>query len=249
MNESPPPVTDKDPVAEPESMAGFGRVRLQAPSLVMRLLGVLQREPVLFISLSYLFVSALGLWSSYWFYRQFDLPILEYMQSSDFFVAGLRRPEFVLTLLYVLVMVWLSTWPLRWNERNPERAQQLRERRWWGKWLLPHRKSWQYLWGARSETFVLVGFLLMAGLLLSDLNSDRAAQVYQGVQGDKVRVTLADSRVLPGDSRLLGTSSAFVFLWWPSDRKNEVIPIESVLRIEFIGLQGHERPAAAAASK
>jgi hypothetical protein len=154
-----------------------------------------------------------------------------------------------LALLYVLVVVWLSTWPLRWNERNPERAQRFRDERWWGKWLFPHRESWQNLWGARSESLLLFGFLIMAMLMLSDLNARRASRVYSGSEGDQVRVTLANDLVLPGDSRLLGTSSAYVFLWWPESRKNEVIPIESVLRIEFAKPQGEQSKSAAAATK
>lgn len=220
------------PVAE--TVAETANVPVQGPSAVVRLLRVLKREPVLFITLAYIFVSFLGLWSSYWFYRRFDLPILEYMQSSDFFVAGLRRPEFVLVLGYVLVVMWFSTWPLRWNEKNPERAQKYRDERWWGKWLFPHRNSWQNLWGLSSETLMVLGFLFMLVWMLFNLTSSRAERVYRGAAGDKVRVTLASNDVLPGDVRLLGTNSAYVFLWSPEARKNQVVPVESILRIEFL---------------
>ena len=35
----------------------------------------------------------------------------------------------------------------------------------------------------------------------------------------------------PGHARLLGTSSGFVFLWWPTQRRAEAVPIESVARL------------------
>ena len=50
----------------------------------------LRREPSLMVTVAYLFVSFIGLWSNYWFYRGFGLPVLEYMQASDYLVAGLR---------------------------------------------------------------------------------------------------------------------------------------------------------------
>ena len=74
------------------------------PSLVGRLLGLLTREPVLFVSLAYILVSFMGIWSSYWFYRTLGLPILDYLQGSDLFIAGLRRPDYVLLVALSLAV-------------------------------------------------------------------------------------------------------------------------------------------------
>ena len=53
-------------------------------SVVIRALRILKREPILFVTLGYLLVSFIGIWANYWFYSRFGLPILDYMQGSDY---------------------------------------------------------------------------------------------------------------------------------------------------------------------
>ena len=64
--------------------------------MIGRLLRVLRREPVLFVTLSYVLVSFLGLWSSDWFSRGLGLPILQYLQGGDLFIVGPRHPDYLL---------------------------------------------------------------------------------------------------------------------------------------------------------
>ena len=70
--------------------AGATVARPAPASLVGRLLAVLKREPVLFISLSYILVSFFGIWSTYWFYRTLGLPILRTSvdHGTAFDIAG-----------------------------------------------------------------------------------------------------------------------------------------------------------------
>src|SRR5687768_9466092 len=57
-------------------------VRGEDPAWVLRVWTRLRREPGMLVTMAYLAVSFLGLWASYWFYRGFGLPILDYMQPS-----------------------------------------------------------------------------------------------------------------------------------------------------------------------
>ncbi|MGH8025120.1 MAG: hypothetical protein ACREO0_00190 [Pseudoxanthomonas sp.] len=206
-----------------------------APSVVVRLLGVLKREPVLFITLAYLFVSFLGLWSSFWFYRRFEVPILDYMQSSDFFVAGLRRPQFMLLLGISLFWLWLSAWPVRWVERNRERAEDYKRRYWWGKYLFPDPKSWQGLGGMRSETMLVVAFLGLALHVVYTFSMVSAKDILRDKdKTHRVRVTLSVEGAPSAEASLLGTTSAFVLLWRADTQRAEVVPIESIAKIESL---------------
>ena len=54
------------------------------------------REPALMFSAAYVLVGFLGLWSSAWFYHGFGISIADYLQASDYLVAGLRDPGSVL---------------------------------------------------------------------------------------------------------------------------------------------------------
>lgn len=220
------------------------------PSIVVRLLDVLKREPVLFVTIAYVFVSILGLWSSYWFFRRFNIPILQYLQSSDFFVAGLRRPGLFLLLAISLLGLWLSAWPMRWTERNVERAAEYRRKYWWGKFFFPDSRSWLSFWGVRSDTMLLGSFLLLAVYLVYSHSATSAAAILKGKdKGHLVRVHLSTGETLSAETTLLGTTSAFVFLWTSASNQVEIVPIESISRIESIDTPSPpstlQRPASA----
>ena len=228
--------TDPGPVAP----VGDRPARAPAPvaveprSVVRRLWDVCRREPMLLVTLSYLFVSVIGLWDSYWFYRRFDIPVLEYMQSGGYFVSGLRRPVYLLLLSWVLLAAALALWPMRWRERNPERAARI-ERRWWGRFLFPRHTDWWIYGGLQPETTTVVTSILVMGFVFSSY-SGRQADVIRAGGGNVVAVTVGGERQpLAGDWRMLGTSSAFVFLWDPDAGRAEVIPIEAIGGIRPMG--------------
>jgi len=203
-------------------------------SLVHRIGQVFRREPVLLITCSYLFISVYGLWDSYWFYRRFDIPILEFMQSSDYFVAGLRRPEYLWLLVWTLLASWMSLLPERWRQHHPARVA-LIERRWWGRAVLPRRSDWWIYMGLHPETMTTLTALVTMGLALYVLGDSRGQRMYEG-GGHAVSVRLdGQQEELPGDWRMLGTSSAFVFVWNPGERRAEVLPIDAVATIRLLG--------------
>lgn len=233
---SQPVLPAETPQKEPDaSAAAQTAVSSQSPSIVARLFGVLKREPVLFITVAYLFVSLLGLWSSFWFYRRFEVPILEYMQSSDFFVAGLRRPQFALLLGAALFWLWLSAWPMRWVERNRDLAKEYRRKYWWGKHLFYDPQSWQGLWGIRSDTLLVISFLGLGLFTIYNFSLASARDILSGKdKGHRVWVTLAMEGAPTAEASLLGTTSAFVFLWRVDTRRAEIVPIESIAKMESI---------------
>ena len=205
-------------------------------SLVGRLLGLLTREPVLFVSLAYILVSFMGIWSSYWFYRTLGLPILDYLQGSDLFIAGLRRPDYVLLVALSLAVPWVSAAPMRLAERDPARAERLRRSRWWGPLVFPDQRGWMGLWGMRSETMLAFGALILLLCYLYLWNTKMAERVADGVpSGQQVRLTLAGSdAALPGRASLLGTTSMFVLVWWPDTSRVEALPTANIARIESV---------------
>ena len=196
-------------------------------SVVRRLWDVFRREPMLMVTCSYVFVSMVGLWDSYWFYRRFDIPILEYMASSDYFIAGLRRPTYAFLLGWVLLAAAAALWPMRWRERNPERAARV-ERHWWGRFLFPRRTDWWIYFGLHPETMTTLSALLVMGIVLFSHSVHNADLVRAG-GGNPVEVRVGAERTpLAGDWRMLCTSNAFVFLWDAAAQRAEVVPIEAL---------------------
>ena len=222
-----------DPASAPVVVPVAIPITATDPSLVSRALGVLKREPILFVTLTYVLISFIGIWANYWFYRRFDLPILEYMQGSDYLVAGLREPAYLWMFAAALLFAWLVTWPERWRRRHPERAEALR-RRWWGRVFLPGKSLW-WTWGSMApETGLVFGTFWVMIWLLYALVLGKANAIHAGA-GQPLRLTLVgDTQPLAGEARLLGTSSAFVFLYWPDGKRAEAMPIESIARIESL---------------
>jgi hypothetical protein len=217
-------------------------------SFVRQLWGVFRREPVLLVTCSYLFVSFIGLWDSYWFYRRFQIPILEYMQSSDYFVAGLRRPAYLFVLACTLLASGTAMWVERWRRSQPERAARI-EQRWWGRLLLPRHSDWWVYFGLHPETMATLAALVMMITAMFTYSTTAARAIHDGA-GNAVAVRVDDARGdLPGDWRMLGTSSAFVFLWNAGERRAEVLPIEAVTGIRPLGWRSRRDASAKGGSQ
>lgn len=198
----------------------------------------LRREPSLMFTAAYVFVSFIGLWANYWFYRGFHLPILEYMQATDYLVAGLRDPAYGLILLAALLFVLVITWPDAWRRKHPARVEALR-RRWWGRWVFPNNPLLRWAGvGMSPETGVAVATIFATAWGASSYVRDKAGDIRDHGGGHRVQVTLTgDAAPQPGDARLLGTSSAFVFLWWPQQHRVEAVPIESIGRLQTLPMR------------
>jgi hypothetical protein len=101
--------------------------------------------------------------------------------------------------------------------------------------LLPRRGDWWVYMGLHPETMATLSALVVMGFCLYALGDSRGQRMYDG-GGHAVSVRLAGQpRDLPGDWRMLGTSSAFVFVWNPGERRTEVLPIDSVAAIRLLG--------------
>jgi len=203
-------------------------------ALVMRALRRLGREPALLVTTGYLLVSLLGLWCSYWFYRGFGLSILDYLQASDFLVAGLRDPMYALLLVVGMLAVALCNWPDTLRRRNAGKLEQLRARSWAWRMLLSRSvfTSWD-LTGMRPLTAMTGAVALLMALCAARYVMGKGEAIRTDGRGEVVTVHLSgDAAALPGTARLLGTSSAFVFLWWPQQRRAEALPIAAIRRLQ-----------------
>lgn len=234
MSADTDPATVALPAAAVPSRADAGpEAGAVRPPLVMRLAALLKREPVLVVTLAYALVSFMGMWSNYWFYRRLGVPILDYLQGSDLFVIGLRRPDYFLVVLAVVAFVALVGMPVRWFQRNPGKAEAMRARRPWLYWFLTGGK-WMSGRRMRAETQMAAFALVLSLQYLWIWSVSGAVKVLDGEwDGQQVQLTLAgDTAPLPGQAQLLGTTSAYVMVWWPGERRVEVLPVANVGRIQ-----------------
>lgn len=218
-------------------------------SMVAVIWRLLRQEPALMVSAGYVFVSALGLWSSYFFYFKFQLSILDYLQVSDFLVAGLRDPAYILILLLGALLAVLLGWPETLRRRNPAKVARLRARHWGWRMLFSESPwmNWEFS-GLRPLTGMCMGVVCFMAIGAALYALSTAEKIRDGKGGTPVQVVLnGDSAPLPGTAKLLGSSSAFVFLWWPEQRRAEAIPIASIRRLQSMALP--LKPAAPTAKR
>lgn len=222
---------------------GYANRMRWGPRVVARLV----REPALAITLAYLFVGAVGLWSSVWYYRALGIPVLEYYQAGDFLVAGLRDPVNFLLLLLVIA-VGLVSYSSSWYElRHPARVDAMR-RRWWGRlWFnrfaSPRRAR---RWFDLSPEGALVLATVFGGGTMLIEHATRRAEALRAGAGAPLRITLQGERLpLQGHARLAGTSGSHVFLYWPANGRSEALPVGAVGRIEHLPRVPARRPVVA----
>lgn len=197
---------------------------------------LLRREPAVAITLGYLLLSLIGLWSSFCFYRVFRIPILEYMQPGDFLVEGVRHPMNLLWLLAMLAIAVPAYWPTYYRLHNREQAERYRKH-WYGRVLFSRlvdpfrRRRW---YDISPEATIAFALLVGGGSLILTHAQQRAGHLLGG-GGEAVRVTLSgEARPLRGTARLLGTNSGYVYLYWPANGRTEALVQENVSRIEIL---------------
>lgn len=215
-------------------------------SAVMQALRRMRREPALLFTVAYLLVSLLGLWCSFWFYRGFELSILDYMQPSDFLVAGIRDPAYALLLAAGVLLVLVVSWPETLRMRNAAKLEQLRARNWAWRAVLTRSvlTSWEGV-GLRPLTAMTLAVAAFMAIGAANYVQVRGQQIRNEGRGEVIRLQLnGDAAPLPGSARLLGSSSAFLFVWWPQQRRAEAIPIAAVRKLQAVTVAA---PAPAAA--
>lgn len=216
-------------------------------SIVILALRRMRREPALLFTSAYLLVSVLGLWCSYWFYWGFDLPILEYLQASDFLVAGIKDPAYALLLACGVLLVLLISWPETMRLRNPGQVERIRARSAWGRMFFSRTifTSW-HATGLRPLTAMTLSVVVSMAIGSMVYVLKRGEHIRINGSGDIVSVQFNGEAVpQPQAARLLGSSSAFVFLWWPELKRAEAVPIATIKRLQVLPRKAARVPAPA----
>ena len=194
----------------------------------------LYNEPALWIPIAYLCTAALGLWASFWYYRPFKIPILQYMQAGDFLVAGLRDPIYFLLVLGSFAIGWLTSRVDVWRERDPQRLERLR-RHWWGRMLAPRWQEHRWWIGSRmSASSALAASVIWATMwLVLGYVEGRADSLLEG-KGTQIALHFAGIDSAGAQSALLiGTTAEWVLVYWPDRHAAETIPQQSIARIGY----------------
>ena len=179
-----------------------------------------REHPGLVLTGSYLIVSGVGMLSSWTFYRRFGVNIFDFTQLSDFFLIPLRQPLAAVAILAAVPAVWLILKSDAFLDRNI---------RWY-----------KYIYG--PEPLRSLSRTPVAGVLYVALYAYAFSLVSSGYLAARVRagsspaveVQLGAGEYLGRDgstpfrATLLGTTTAFVFLYDRETGRTTIVPVENL---------------------
>jgi hypothetical protein len=159
--------------------------------------------------------------------------VVDYMQPADFLVAALHDPMYFLVVLAGAFLSWLGSRIDAYRETKPHRVEAIREKTWWGLIVFPRWRDKLSDRGFTAEYVFAAMLLGIAAWLISNYTTVQSARVLSG-HGTRIALTYSGhDKPEPKQPLLLGTNTAWVFVYWPEDHVAEAIPQQSVGRIDF----------------
>jgi len=218
------------PALTPEQVAAATaepRLREVGKSALMR---IIREHPTLMLTLLYLTLTFIGVVHDFFFYLYFKINVLDYSETGDFLLAALRNPVAVILAmvpipLFVIVRRWGRT--LRRQSRTYERYQSQLDRM--GLSSLPARVA-----GAAI-------FIVVYVVLFSELYAFSEAKRMHDGKGHRVAFLRSDGIASDEQPILLGTTGKFIFLYYPSRKATEIVPIENTTALTVDSRRRAER--------
>ena len=192
----------------------------------------LLREPALLLSLAYIAVSALGLWASYWLYHPFGIPVFEYMQPSDILVAGLRDPVYLLLVAAGFGVAALARSWGSWRFDHPDRVERMRSH-WFSRLWAPRWRERVNRSPAARLLFAVSFVIYLALSLVYMYTQNETARLLRGDGQHVSLVYVGDSQPQAEPVMLIGTTSDWVFVYWPRRRQAEAIAQQSLRSLVY----------------
>jgi hypothetical protein len=189
-----------------------------------------REHPTLVLTLFYLGLTFVGLIHDLWFYRYFNINILDFSESSDFLLAGIRNPAAViLSMLPIAILVLIG--------RLRETA--IRKSKWYDNY---QKKYLNTRWNSVGmRTFIYGWFVIVYAILFTQFYSAReASRIKKGI-GRRITYIRNDGIRTDEQPILLGTTTKFLFFYHPSTKTTEIVPIDATTALRVDSRRRRER--------
>jgi len=210
-----------EPVTEPPKLREVGK----------KVAWVAAREhPTLVLTLIYLGLTFVGLIHDLWFYRYFNINILDFSETSDFLLAAIRNPAAVLlSMLPIAILMGFR--------RLRETA--IRKSAWYDNY---QKKYINTGWNSVFSRTALYGlFVIVYAILFTQFYSAReAGRIKKGI-GRRVTYIRNDGIRTDEQPILLGTTARFLFFYHPSTKTTEIVPIDATTALRVDSRRRRER--------
>ena len=176
-----------------------------------RLYPFFREHPALLASAFYVAASAVGMFWSWAFLRNFGVNVFNYAQISDFLLASLKEPFTWALVALAVVMVMADNA----NSRRVGRKENLKWLGWYGS------PRYRFVNNVGAIAIVAVFIFAYAKLEADDVR-EGAGRIVDVARDGKVR-----------SATLLGTTGQFVFLYDATSERVDIHPIENIESISF----------------
>lgn len=173
---------------------------------------IAREHPALMVSLVYVAASAIGMFYSWSYLRQFGINVFHFAQISDFLLVSLKEPFTWLVVIAASTLITFDNWLSR-------RFEQRGVPRWLGWYASTRYRAMNYL-----------AVVVVVLVLLDALAAVKAQDTLAG-KGERVRVLLADG-TSPRSVDLIGSTGQFLFLFDAPTGRVTVHPHQAVLGID-----------------
>jgi hypothetical protein len=191
-----------EPVTEPPKLREVGR----------KVAWIAAREhPTLVLTLTYLALTFVGLIHDLWFYRYFNINILDFSETSDFLLAAIRNPAAVLLSMLPIAI------------------------------LMGFRRLRETAIRVFTRTRLYGLFVIVYAILFTQFYSAREAGRIKNGVGRRVTYIRNDGIRTDEQPILLGTTARFLFFYHPSTKTTEIVPIDATTALRVDSRRRRER--------
>ena len=193
---------------------------------------IAREHPTLVLTIAYVLLTFVGMVHDWWFYMYFRINILDFSETTDFLVAAIRNPlVIILSLIPILILLFF--------QRMRETAR--RKSSWYDQYQKKYERS---RWNTLSMRVMVYGwFIVIYAILFTQIYAKREAERIKTGKGRKVSFLRSDGIISDEQPILLGTTGKFVFLYFPSRKATEIVPIEQTVALTVDSRRRKEREA------
>ena len=201
------------PATEPIETVEQKRLRTIGKSVART---TMREHPTLVLTLAYLGLTAVGLMRDWWFYRYFGINILDYSETGDFLLAAIRNPLVILLGLLPVGIIYGAAYVREAALAKSPKYRAYAERYSRTRWNSVGFRAFIYGW-----------FVIVYAALFTQLYSFREVSTIKAGAGTRVSLIRTDGVSSAEYPIFLGSTAKFFFLYYPSRKETEVVPIEN----------------------
>src|SRR5512141_846987 len=170
----------------------------------------IKSRPGLALMLAYIVVTLVARFDDVWFYQLFGINLFNYSDPQDVLLAALRHSVvatfFIVPAVIVLGTAWLRD--ARTSASSPG-------------WF---DRSWNT---PTLRLIAALGFVIISATLLTRIDAQQRSDARKAGRGKYVTLTRTDGVEYGEQPLLIGSTSRFFFLYYPTRKTAEIVPVEN----------------------